>query len=140
MAIKRTPADDAFSRCVRAANNWTCCKCGSFFVIGNRSGLDCSHHHSRGNWGIRFDPMNAEALCYGCHSHYGGTEERRNEVLTKAEQDLLFEKKRDTELAKAYRKTKGKGAIAKHYREELKRIEKLRDSGVTGYIRFSAYI
>jgi hypothetical protein len=84
--------------------------------------------------------MNAEALCYGCHSHYGGTEERRNEVLTKTEQDLLFEKKRDTGLAKAYRKTKGKGAIARHYREEFKRIEALRDSGITGYIRFSAYI
>ena len=77
--------------------------------------------------------MNAEALCYGCHSHYGGTEERRNEVLTRGEQDLLFEKKRDQALAREYKKTKGKGSIAKHYRDQLKLIQ-------AGQTYFVAYI
>lgn len=121
MGIKRTPADIAFSKCIRELANWSCSKCGKNHEH-NKGALDCSHHHGRGNWSIRFDPMNAESLCYGCHSHYGGTEERRNEVLTKTEQELLFEKKRDTELAKQYRKTKGKGTIAKHYREQHKLI------------------
>ena len=122
--VKKTPADFAFSDCIRALAGWKCAKCGTYYPEGvARKGLHCSHHHGRGNWSIRFDPMNAESLCYGCHSHYGGTEERRNEVLTKGEQDLLFEKKRDMNLAKEYRKTKGKGAIAKHYREQLKLIE-----------------
>jgi hypothetical protein len=84
--------------------------------------------------------MNAEGLCYGCHSHYGGTEERRNEVMTNGEQELLFEKKRDVSLAKTYRRTKGKGEIAKHYRDQLKEIENKRAEGQTGYIGFVAWI
>lgn len=102
-------------------------------------GLDCSHHHGRGNWGIRFDPLNAEALCYGCHSHYGGTQLRREKVLSEFEDDLLFEKMRDTGLGKLSRKTKGKGSIAKHYREELKRMQELRDNGNTGRIEFESF-
>lgn len=120
--IKRTPADIAFSKCIRTLAGWKCEKCGTQYPE-NAGALDCSHHHGRGSWAIRLDPMNAESLCYGCHSHYGGTEERRNEVLTKGEQDILFEKKRDTGLAREYKKTKGKGAIAKHYREQLKLIQ-----------------
>ena len=27
---------------------------------------------SRGNWSVRFDEDNTEALCYGCHSYLGG--------------------------------------------------------------------
>ena len=140
MGIKRTPADCAFSKCVRAAVNWTCQKCGSYFPEGSRGGLDCSHHHGRGNWSIRFDPMNAEALCYGCHSHYGGTEERRNEVMTEEEQELLFEKKRDAQLGKEYRRTKGKGAVAKHYREQLEEIERQRAEGNQGKLTFVGWI
>ena len=130
--LKRTPADDAFSLCIRTLAGFKCEKCGQQHAENSR-GLHCSHHHSRGNWAIRLDPMNAEALCYGCHSHYGGTEERRNEVLTRGEQDLLFEKKRDQALAREYKKTKGKGSIAKHYRDQLKLIP-------AGQTYFVAYI
>ena len=126
-AIQRTPADAAFSNCVRARANWSCQKCGNYFPEGKRGGLDCSHHHGRRSWAIRLDPLNAEALCYGCHSHYGGTEERRREVLSEFEQEVLFERKRDVNLAKLYRKTEGKGAIAKHYRNEFARIEQSDD-------------
>lgn len=138
--IKRTPTDVAFSNCVRERANWTCEKCGKYFPEGSRGGLDCSHHHGRGGWSIRFDPLNAEALCYGCHSHYGGTEKRRKEVLTEQQQDLLYNLLEDRELGKAYRKTKGKGDIAKHYRNELKRMQELRAQGETGRIEFIGWI
>jgi Zn finger protein HypA/HybF involved in hydrogenase expression len=138
-AIKRTPADDAFSKCVRERANWTCERCGRYFPEGSRGGLDCSHHHSRGNWSIRFDPLNAEALCYGCHSHEGGTQQRREAVLTDIEQEILFEKMRDRDLGRMARKTKGKGEIAKHYRMELKRMQELRDQGEAGRIEFIGY-
>ena len=138
-AIKRTPADIAFSKCIRERAGWSCERCGSYFPEGNRGGLDCSHHHSRGNWSIRFDPLNAEALCYGCHSHCGGTEERRRDVLTDWEIDLLFERKADTGLGRLYRKTKGVGEIAKHYRDELKRLESLRAGGEVGRLEFEAF-
>jgi hypothetical protein len=134
--IKRTPADDAFSKCIRERASWTCEKCNKYFPEGHRQGLDCSHHYGRRGWAIRFEPMNAEALCYGCHSHYGGTEDRRREVLSQGEIEMLAEKRNDVSLAKEARKTKGKGEIAKHYREELKRMKELRYKGKTGRIEF----
>jgi len=138
--IKRTPADIVFSKCVRERASWHCERCASYFPEGNRGGLDCSHHHSRGSWSIRFNPLNAEALCYGCHSHYGGTQERREQVLTQEEQDILYELKEDTNIGREYRKTKGKGEIAKHYRNELKRMEELRANGVVDRIEFVGWL
>ena len=120
-AIKRTPADAWFSKCVRARARFCCERCGAQHDE-NSQGLHASHHHGRGNWSIRFNPLNAEALCYGCHSLVGGTEERRAEVLTEQERDVLFELKADTSLGREYRKTKGKGAISKHYKEEYEKI------------------
>jgi hypothetical protein len=134
--IKRTPADDAFSKCTRERANWTCEKCNKYFPEGYRQGLDCSHHYGRRAWAIRLEPMNSEALCYGCHSHYGGTEDRRNEVLSSVEIGILVEKREDVSLAKEARKTKGKGAVAMHFREELKRMKELRAQGETGRIEF----
>ena len=138
MGLKRTPADIAFSQCVRERANWKCERCGTQYHEKSM-GLECSHHHSRGKWAIRFDPMNAESLCTGCHFEEGGTEQRRNLVLTEAEQDLLFEKMRDTSLGKMARQTKGKGDIAKHYRNEYARMRELRLSGEIGRIEFIGY-
>ena len=137
--IKRTPADIAFSNCIREAANWSCERCGTYYPEGHRNGIECSHHHSRGNWGIRFDPLNAECLCTGCHFLVGGTEQRRKEVLTEDEQEILFEKMRDTQLGKESRKTKGKGEIAKHYREQLRIMEKQREYGNIMKLRFIGY-
>ena len=137
-AIKTTPADIAFSKCIRERAGWKCERCGAQHAKSSQ-GLHCSHHHSRGNWSIRFDPNNAESLCYGCHSLAGGTEERRKEVLTDEQIDLLWERKRDTGLGKLAKKTKGKGEIAKHYRDELQRMQSLRDAGKKGRIEFENY-
>lgn len=137
-AIKRTPADVAFSLCVRERAGWKCQRCGGEHFKGG-VGLHCSHHHRRGQWAVRFDPLNAEALCYGCHSYIGGTRDRMDEVLTEAEQALLRERKEDAGLARMYRRTQGKGEIAKHYRDEYQRMLALRADGVTGRIKFDAF-
>ena len=138
-AIKRTPADQAMSKCVRMRSAYRCERCGAQHNASS-PGLHASHHFSRGNWSVRFDPKNLESMCYGCHSHYGGTEERMREVMTEHELDLLREKKHDTGLGKLYRKTKGKGEIAKHFRDELARMEALRDHGDTGRIEFEGWL
>jgi hypothetical protein len=138
-AIKTTQADKAFSKCIRERANWTCERCGKYYPEGSRNGIECSHHHSRGNWSIRFDPMNAECLCTGCHFLEGGTQQRRETVLTDAEQDLLFEKMRDTSLGREARKTKGKGPIAKHYRDEHAKMVDLRDEFNAGRLEFIGY-
>ena len=137
--IRRTPADAAFSKCVRERAEWACEHCGTQHAE-NSMGLHCSHHHGRGKWGVRFNPMNAEALCYGCHSHHGGTQRRMDMVLTEAEQQLLLERMDDIQLAKEYRRSKGKGVIAKHYREEYARMKQLRAEGVTGRIEFEEWL
>ncbi len=134
-AIKRTPADIEFSKCVRERVNWTCEKCGKYFPEGSRGGLDCSHFYGRGSWEIRFDPLNAEALCYGCHSHYGGVQR----IPTENIKEILQEKMQDRELGLAARRTKGKGEISKHYRQELKRMQGLRKQGETGRLEFTGY-
>jgi|TARA_R110000764_G_scaffold177904_2_gene264094 hypothetical protein len=69
----------------------------------------------------------------------GGTQERLNAVMTEAQQELLIEKKNDIGLGKLYRKTNGKGDVAKHYRLELVRIQKLRDEGEVGRIDFEGF-
>ena len=137
--IKRTPADAAFSKCIRERANWSCERCNKKHEESSQ-GLHCSHHHSRGKWGIRFEPINAEALCYGCHSLEGGTEQRRKQVLSDGEQDILWEKMADISLAKESRKTKGKGEIAKHYRDEYSRMKELRTQGESGRIEFVGWI
>jgi hypothetical protein len=77
--------------------------------------------------------MAAEALCYGCHSKVGGTQERRDQVLTRHQQDILIEKKNDLTLGRIARKTKGKGEIAKHFRDEY---EKMVNTGVREFIGY----
>ncbi len=130
--IKITPADSAFSKCVRERAGWKCERCGAQHDKSS-TGLHCSHHHSRGNWSIRFEPIAAEALCYGCHSKVGGTQERREQVLTREQQDILIEKKNDLTLGRIARKTKGKGEIAKHFRDEY---EKMVNTGVREFIGY----
>lgn len=84
--------------------------------------------------------MNAEALCYGCHSHVGGTDQRIRECLNEDQYALLLELKNDIDRAKQVRKTKGAGDIAKHYREELARMKALRSNGETGRIEFVGWV
>jgi hypothetical protein len=59
----------------------------------------------------------------------GGTRARTEEVMTEDQYQLLIERRNDIGLAKMYRRTKGKGEIAKHYRDELKRMQEARTRG-----------
>ena len=124
--IKRTPADDAFSKCIRALANYCCEVCGTGYTDKD-VGLHCSHFHGRANWSVRFDPDNAESACYGCHAKLEGSPHdftRRWEAkLGEFKYELLLERKRDIGLGKMYRQTKGKGDIAKHFREQLELIK-----------------
>jgi hypothetical protein len=136
--IKRTQADIWFSKCVRERAGWRCEKCGAQHAE-NSMGLHCSHHHSRRNAGIRLDPLGAESLCYGCHSHYGGTEERRIEALGAVGAALLNEIKNDLNRGREYKRA-GDRELSKHYKGEFLRMKAERDSGVTGRIEFAGWL
>ena len=68
MKISITGLDKKFSQYIRARDNWTCQRCFKRYVPPTNA-LHCSHIFSRRNKSTRFDPDNAVALCYGCHSH-----------------------------------------------------------------------
>ena len=65
------PSDREWSKYIRTRDMWTCQRCSKQYNPPT-SALHCSHFWSRGNWSVRFDEDNTEALCYGCHSYLGG--------------------------------------------------------------------
>lgn len=140
MGVKITPADSAFSKCVRARVNWVCEGCGKQYGPSDK-GLQCSHFHGRGNWSIRTDPDNAFAHCTGCHYHYEGNPHEFTqwalERLGNGAYEILLEKKRDLNMGRAAKREAKE--IAKHYRQEYKRLCDLRDSGEAGRIEFDGY-
>lgn len=136
--MKINPADSAFSKCVRERNDWICERCGKQYEKGSM-GLHCSHIYSRRHRTIRWAGDNAQALCFSCHQWYGGNPADSGLWL----QDLLGEghiailrEKRDSMVKVP--KTEEKD-IAKHYREELKKLEAQRAEGKTGRIEFESY-
>lgn len=60
--------------------------------------------------------------------------------MTDEEQALLFELKEDVLRGKEYRKTRGVGDVAKHYRAELARMQAMRRAGYQGRIEFRGWI
>mgnify|MGYP001584862870 CR=1 len=72
MKIKRDKIDTVFSNLVRERAEWVCEVCKKFFPEGRRQALHCSHFYSRRHRGLRWHPVNAAAMCFGCHDHLGG--------------------------------------------------------------------
>ena len=66
--MKRTAADARFSVQIRQRDRFTCRRCGQAHAQ-NSMGLHCAHMFTRRIMATRFDPENAVALCYGCHSY-----------------------------------------------------------------------
>lgn len=71
--IKIDAADKAFSEYIRTRDKWTCQRCRKPYDPGipaHRMALHCSHFQGRGKEATRFEPLNADALCYGCHQYF----------------------------------------------------------------------
>ncbi len=95
----------------------------------NSQGLHCSHYIGRGNWATRFDPDNALSLCYGCHRIVGSDPTEHTRILlAKIGQKRYNELRRRSQdlrgLGNTYRRTKGKGDIAKYFRGQIEPIRK----------------
>lgn len=138
MAIKRTPADDYFSKCVRARTDYVCERCGKQYDKSS-TGLHCSHNYSRRHRTIRWCKENALALCFGCHQWYEGNPPESGRWLEnklgKGTIQLLEEKKNAKIKVPKFEEKE----IAKHYREELKKIQEKRNQGEQGYIDFISW-
>ena len=138
MAIKRSPADAEFSKCIRAAANYSCEKCGTQYDKSS-TGLHCSHNYSRRHKTIRWCVDNALSLCFHCHQWFGSNPADSGEWLTNlisADTIQTLRIKRDSGIKVPKTELP---LIAKHYRAELKRIEKERSTGRTGKIEIDSY-
>lgn len=133
MSLKRSPADAEFSKCVRAAHENTCEWCGKVGL------MDCSHVFSRRHRTIRWDKLNANCLCKGCHRKWHESPANSMQWFESefgvGRIDILREKMRSRLTVKKIEEKD----IAKHYREQLKLIQSRREAGECGYIDFESY-
>jgi hypothetical protein len=67
--MKIDTADKYFSLYIRTRDNWACQRCGKRHEPPTNA-LHCSHFKGRGKEATRFEPLNADALCYGCHRYF----------------------------------------------------------------------
>ena len=138
--ISRTPADAAFSFCIRERNDWHCEYCYRYFPddSGRRS-LHCSHFYGRRHRGLRFHASNAFAHCYTCHKRLG---ENPADFTFWVEQKLgegMVEMLRERRNS-IYKMGKGElKEIAAHYRNELKTMHEKRANGEVGYLDFLSW-
>jgi len=136
--MKRKPADTAFSNCVREAYDYTCVRCGKKYDRGSM-GLHCSHIFSRRHRTIRWDKLNAKALCFSCHQWFGGNPIESGDWVRRwlgADRvELLIEKREQRfKVPKSDEKL-----ISKHYKAETKKVMAKRDAGEQGYIDFVSW-
>ena len=140
--VKILAADTWFGRCVKERVGWTCEKCGKVYNIPDTQGLHCSHFIGRGNYATRFEPLNAFAHCYGCHSYF----EQNPHIFTAWVKDKLGLDLYDILMEKSLNIVGGKAArhevkeIAKHYEAEYNRMLGERARGITGRLEFVGFL
>jgi len=116
MAVKRCPADIAFSKAVRTARP-ACEYCG------RTDTLEAAHIFGRRSKSVRWDTLNVVVLCHHHHRHFTENPLEFTRWLEgyvgRGYLDILNEKRNQT-----FKTTKAiRSDIAKHYRQELKKLE-----------------
>lgn len=121
--MKLDPADIAFSLYIRTRDKWTCQKCFTKYKPPTRA-LHCSHFQGRRKEATRFEPLNADALCFGCHQYFTShPAEHYQWQVSRKGQDIVDKitllsntyKKKDRKLEKIY------------WTEELKKLKEAVD-------------
>ena len=107
--VKIDTADRLFSLWIRTRDNWTCQRCGTQYKPPTMA-LHCSHFKGRAKEAGRFHPLNADALCYGCHQyftsqpneHYAWQVKRKGEgVIDELIKEINQYKKKDRKAERA---------------------------------------
>lgn len=133
--IKRSPADIAFSLCVRERTGWTCESCHKSFPR-NAANLHASHLFSRRHNSTRWSPENCFAHCFSCHQKLGGdpvtfTQWAEARMGPKKIQELHQKAHLTLKLSKV-----DKAFIAEHYRQQHREMIQKRQAGNTAYLQF----
>lgn len=110
MKVKFDVADRLFALWIKYRDSWTCQRCGKQYAPRSQ-GLDCSHFKSRKSENLRFEPLNADAICTGCHFFFSThpNEHRDWQIATKGQEvvdklEIAFRtyKKKDRVAEKLY--------------------------------------
>lgn len=121
MKIKIDPADQAFSQYIRLRDK-KCMRCGSL-VRFNDKGLPVSHQAShfqgRRKEATRFDPLNVDTLCGGCHSYF--TANPAEHYAWQIEQKGQLAVDKIVLMSNIYQK-KNRVAEKIYWREQLKKL------------------
>jgi len=123
--VKLFASDVIFSKYIRTRDGWKCQRCSKQYAPPT-SALHCSHFWSRGNWSVRFDEENCEALCYGCHSYLGGNPtEHYDHKLAKLGKEKLdaLQQRRNTPLKSGQKKYFNSKEFRANIKEKLKKLE-----------------
>lgn len=118
MAIRRCPADKAFSDAIRFYRAYRCEHCQT-----QNGKMEAAHIFGRANKAVRWDVMNILCLCFRCHLHFTGNPLEftawLERYLGEGHLEILNEKRRRIQKdTKAYRKE-----VAAHYRQQLRLME-----------------
>lgn len=118
--MKLTPADIAFSQYIRTRDKWTCQRCGTKYKPPTRA-LHCSHFMGRGKEATRFEPLNADAMCYGCHKYLTAhpAEHMAWQIARKGQEVV----DRIILASNGYKSIKDRPLEAIYWRAELKTLE-----------------
>lgn len=114
--MKLDAADRLFSLYIRTRDNWTCQRCYKKYTPPTQA-LHCSHFVGRGKEATRFEPLNADALCYGCHRYFTAqpAEHKEWQIQRKGERTI----DRIILQSHSYKK-KDRKAEAMYWRQKLK--------------------
>ena len=138
--MKITAADHWFSKCVRERAEWRCEKCGKQYPQDSQ-GLHCHHLITRGNWAVRFEPLNGVALGYECHIWAEGNPFAVTEWAETALGEnlpILRRKSETLEIGKQARKCQKE--IAAHYKKQNAAQLAARASGARGRLEFYSWL
>lgn len=126
--------DRACSRWIREAYDWTCANCGNQYSKGSQ-GLHWSHFWSRRHKATRWDPDNACAHCFSCHQRLGGDPVEFSAFIRNHLGDGLFEIVREKAMSTKKWTEWEMADLLDHIIRDIRRMERERDKGVTGYIK-----
>lgn len=111
--IKIDPADKYFSQWIRLRDK-ECKRCGSlvkFSEKGLPASHQCSHYFGRRKESTRFEPLNCDTLCGGCHGFFTEHPDAHRSWQIETKGQKIFDqltliahayKKKDRELEKLY--------------------------------------
>lgn len=139
--IRISKADKAFSLAIRLRANCQCEHCGQQFSVDNLKDLHCAHYYSRENPNVRFSPLNAFALCKGCHFNFDRSKKAKfSQFVRETLSDTDYFKL--SSLANAPKTTlnaQQETKLTAYYNLVARQLKMLRLNGEQDYFEFEAY-